>query len=302
MVWLKNIGDGKAFEPTVLLKNESGSKVFLKNGRVQAKELLPGEEIPMKFAFRVKEPTDTAKFEIQIFDSKMHDLWRDKITIDTSRKLTSKSHVRSLSLKGKKADLLERPTPQGKVIATLNAGLHLESLREVNDYFLVKVDNNLSGFVKKSDVLELPSMKKPPMQKKGQYYTIKYDRVPAQVVLKFGDGDGLVTKDSGTVTADIHNLGSLSSVLLYVNSKKVLYKDVARSMGKQNFKQLVHLKPGVNVITLFASEDTTYGQRESITVFYDDDGKASNLLRFLLRTLTVEWETFGRLHSRASPS
>jgi len=273
-VWLKNVGDGAAFEPTVVLKNESGSKVFLKSGRAQSKELLPNQQTAMKFAFRVKEPTDKVNFEIQIFDGKMHDLWRDKITVNTAPVASTKAYARTFLLKAAQANLLERPKPQSKVIATLREGLRVESTREINDYVLVKVDNNLAGFVKKSDLVTVPSNNKSAPQDKSHYYTLQFDRTPAEVSLKLGDASGIVRTESGTVHAEINRHDRLSALLLYVNGKKVLYKDI-KPLSKEKIEQVVHLKPGINVITLFASEDTTYGQRESITVFYDENGRAS---------------------------
>lgn len=269
-LWLKNIGEGKAFEPIVLLRNESGSKIFLKSGRFQSKELLPNQEVATTFSFRIKEPTDKAQFELQIFDGKMHDLWRDKIEVDVSKKIDLKAHKRFLTIKDKEAVLFERPDSASQAIATLHDGVNFESLSETKDYLLVKVDQHISGFIKKADTKEGKKEIKKPDQQKKNLYSIKYDRVPAQVSLQFGDGSGLSKSESGKLVADIVDVGHVSSLLLYVNGKKVLYKDVSNETGKKKIEQMVTLKPGINVITLFAGEDATYGQRESIIVFYND--------------------------------
>lgn len=275
-VWLKNIGDGKAFEPTVLLRNESGSKVFLKNGRFQTGELLPGQETSTKFSFRIKEPTENVAFELQIFDGQMHDIWRDKIVIDTATKLNTKAISRTVALKDKMAWITTKPDENSQKIASLKAGVHMEAVKEINNFYLVKIDNNLSGFINKARVADVP--KAAAAQKKADFYTINYARTPAQVALKFGDGSGFSKQESGKLVADINDAAKISSVMLYVNGKKILYRDIAKSVGKQKIESTIVLKPGVNIISLFAREDATYGQRENITVYYDEDGRVTTAL------------------------
>ncbi len=280
-VWIKNVGNGKAFQPTILLRNESGSKVFLKNGRHQSGELLPNHETAAKFSFRVKEPTDKVDFELQIFDGEMHDVWRDKVTIDLSKKLATKTVSLSLLPTDKALTVFAEPNNKSKRIATLKDGARLHAIKEVGEFYLAKADAELIGFVKKAQVKTVsaarPDAKADAKEKKG-VYTINYDRIPAQVSLKFADGSGLAKAESGRVVAEISDASNLTALLLYINGKKVLYKDISTSVGKQKFEHVVNLKPGVNVISLFAREDATFGQRENVTVYYDEDGKVSAAL------------------------
>lgn len=278
VVWLKNVGDGRAFEPTVLLRNESGSAVFLKNGRAQSGELLPNHETSMKFSFRVKEPVDQAKFEIQVFDGKMHDLWRDKIVLAVSNKKKASSIKRSVMVKGETAALLSDPASSGEKIATVKTGLKLSAIREHGDYLQVNVDKNLSGFIKKSEVKDAPKDKTTKAINKSEYYSINYNRVPPRVALKFGDNSGWSKVASGMVEAKIDNDDKVSDVLLYINGKKVLYRDI-KGHGKDKIEQQINLKPGVNSISIFVRKDATYGQRENITVYFDSDGKALDALK-----------------------
>ncbi len=284
VVWLKNVGHGKAFEPTVLLRNESGSKVFLKQGRFQAKELLPNAEMGAEFSFRVKEPTDKVNFEIQIFDNEMHDLWRDKIAVQVAKPQTTKSGAHTLVLQGLESQLYEEPRSESKSIATLKKGIVLSSIKETKDFWLVKVRNNLTGFVKKSDVKQIAknSVEKP---NTNGLYQINYDRIPTEVALRFGDNSGLSKSETGKLAVEINNVNRLSSILLYVNGKKVLYRDVVNASGQEKLEHLIYLKPGVNIVTLFAGEDTTYGQRENMTIYYDQDGKVVRALNPSVKAL-----------------
>lgn len=267
VVWLKNIGDGKAFEPTVVLKNESGSKVFLKTGRETAGELLPNQETSMKFSFRVKEPTESADFEIQVFDGQMHDIWREKISLPLSKEAHGlKKKLQTVLLKT--TNLYAQPNVDSVVRAQIKDGMHGESIGELDGFYLVKIDKNLLGYVKKADVriASADSTK----AAKNKLYTINYDRVPAKIDLKFGDGLGWTKKESGEIIAELAQADRVSEVLLYVNGKKVLYKALTPKKANEKISQVLSLKPGVNVITLLAREDANYGQRENLTVYYDD--------------------------------
>lgn len=272
-LWLKNIGDGRAFEPTVLLRNESGSAVFLKNGRFQAGELLPNQETAMKFSFRVKEPVDQAKFEIQIFDGKMHDIWRDKVVFKVGEKKKSTNIKRNVMVKDP-TDLLAKAYDGSEKIATIKPGLSLIASKEIGEYLLVTVDKNLSGFVKKTDVKDAPKEKA--QVKTSDFYTIDYNRMPARISLKFADGSGFSKTASGMVEVATDK-DQISDILLYVNGKKVLYRDVKNNKKKLEHK--INLKPGVNAISVFARQDGAFGQRENITVYYDSDGKAFGALK-----------------------
>lgn len=272
IVWLKNVGDGKANEPTVLLKNDSGPKVFLKTGRVQLGALAPNQEGSARFSFRVKEPSEIADFEIQIFDGQMHDVWRDKISFNVGAKPKITPKKASFILSSKTASLYSGANNKSQVLATLKEGLHCDSIGELNGFYLVKADENLIGFVKKSDVK--PFLKpKEAKQQKSDYFTLNFERVPAKIDLKFADGTGWTKAGSGTVSAEIANSGKVSELLLYVNMRKVLYKAVGKTSAREKIAHTIVLKPGINIISFIAREDAIYGQRENITVFYDDQNR-----------------------------
>lgn len=270
VVWLKNIGDGKAFEPTVLLRNDSGSKVFLKTGREKGGELLPGQETSMRFSFRVKEPTDKADFEIQIYDGQMHDIWRDKLSIPVGMPKKGNTIDKTKIISVPSAKLFAKASADAQVLATLKQGLSGTALREYPDFYLIKISDNVVGFVKKTEVKDGVAKTPDESVKTASLYELNYDRTPAQVSLKFGDGHGWTSTGMGDLVAELNDAARVSEILLYVNGKKVLYKAIPKANAKQKLSQRLSLKPGVNIISLVAREDSHYGQRESITVYFDD--------------------------------
>jgi carboxyl-terminal processing protease len=275
VVWIKNVGDGKALEPTVNIKNESGSKVFLKSGRSQGAELLPNQERSVKFAFKLKELTDKVDFELQIFDGQFHDLWRDKITLDIKEKFRGKAIKKDMLLLSN-TSLLERPAASARSIATLKEGARVTTLQQSNGYYLVELDGQLSGFVKTDALKDAPKLNTTEPNK-ATLYSINYEHSPVDISLKFGDNLGWTTKENGKISAEIKESGNLSDLLMYVNSKKVLYKALGFTKGKQDINFDAVLSPGVNIITVFAREDDTYGHRANMVVFYDEKNRTLSL-------------------------
>lgn len=269
VVWLKNTGAGKAFEPTILLKNESGNKVFLKTGRGQISALEPGQEGSARFQFRLTEALPSADFEMQIFDAQMQDIWQDKIKFSMDTKIALKKASGRKALKDKTASLYKGPSASSENLAELKKGVVLDVIAESGDFYKVNVATNLVGFVPKSELVASPSQTRIDHAKNRPFYTLNYQRVPPKVKLQFADGAGWTKNSEGQITADIEN-SAVSEVLLYVNGKKVLYKALTPSAGSSKVEQKVTLDPGVNIISLVAREDSVYGQRENITVFYDD--------------------------------
>jgi hypothetical protein len=70
-VTLRNTGDAPAHKGVAILRNETGRQVFLKNGRIEFTNLLPGAETEVEFQFEVRkgDPVVQYDFELGIVDS-----------------------------------------------------------------------------------------------------------------------------------------------------------------------------------------------------------------------------------------
>ncbi len=270
VLWLKNVGEGKAFEPTVLVRNQSGSKLFLKTGREQSKALLPNEETSMRFSFKVTEPTDAIDFELQIFDSQIRDIWRDKIKLNVSDSKDKTTLANTwLTPSTKSIDLFMLNNNTEEKIASISEGAFLQAIREDDKKYMVKVVDNLIGFVKKTDVKNIAAPKAEQKNSAGAYL-VNYNRFPPKIDLKFADNKGFSRDKKGVVVAEISGPAKVNEVLMYLNGKKVLYKQVEKYSGQTKITQEIELVPGVNNISLLAREDDYFGQLQNITVFYDD--------------------------------
>lgn len=270
VVFIKNIGDGKAFEPTGLLKSELGNKIQIEKGRAQSTELLPGKETNFRFSFKMTEKIDEAKFELQLFDGQIHDVWQNKFIVHFAQKENGKAINQYLTVKSKSADIFEKISPKPRKIATLKEGTKILSIKEFDHQYLVKVDDNLLGLIDKTNVTmsEAPKAKQPMVS-----YEINYDHIPPKVFLSFNDGQGSTKQQNGTIKAKITQADKVKEILLYVNGKKVLFKDINNKLKEQTINHAINLKPGINVISLLARENAFFGQRGNITVYFDDANK-----------------------------
>lgn len=277
VLWLKNIGEGKAFEPTVLLRSDEADKIFIEKGRVQGGELLPGKETAMRFTFKLKEKVDSANFELQMFDGQIHDLWQDKIKVSFDALPEAQPVMTKITPKEKAIDLFDKP--KGKKIATLNTGFSMNALKEIGDFYYVKTQENLAGFVAKSNVKKNDTggvIKGAISQTLAEVY---YPSSPPKVFLKFADGLGLSKTANGMLNAKIKNADALTELILYINGKKVLYKAINKPQKEQDLNYLATLKPGVNIITLMAKVNSLYGQKENMTIFFDDKNQIASSLK-----------------------
>lgn len=93
-------------------------------------------------------------------------------------------------------------------------------------------------------------------------------KTPPQIKWQFGASAPIVAKDTYRIQAEISGRPQIKDVYMYVGDQKVMYQALKTDQNRKLvINQLVHLKPGVNYITLVARDSESYSQRESITIF-----------------------------------
>lgn len=281
VVFVKNIGEGKSFEPTILLRNESGNKVFLKTGREQLPALSPHQEASARFKFNVTEnwkPGDDVSFEVQIFDAQMQDVWRNQIKWKLDQEVSYDKIKSKKMILTEDAHLFDNADDKSRTLAHLKKGSLIEVLGESSGYYHAKVLHNLNGFIDQSKLADMKGNNKAiDFSKNKSLVAINYDRIPPKVKLQFAQGDGFSISNQGILSAQIDS-GNVSDVLLYVNGKKVLYKNIEQKTPSK-IEQMITLEPGVNTITLSANIDRRFGTMRYITVFYDDQSHGGPLFK-----------------------
>jgi carboxyl-terminal processing protease len=104
--------------------------------------------------------------------------------------------------------------------------------------------------------------------------SIVYGREPPVIVFEDKNGaplDESVVVDGSTfdVRAHVKDDGKVNDAYFFVGDQKVFYQRLAAKRGPTDLllNQTLSLKPGVNVITVFAREDEEFAARETITVY-----------------------------------
>ncbi len=99
---------------------------------------------------------------------------------------------------------------------------------------------------------------------------VTHQRIPPTIQLAAGQKMPLIGKKTFRLQVKVSSEKALRDAIMFVNDKKIYYNAfMMNGPTKVDFAIDVPLKPGVNVITMMAREDDTYGQRESVTVFSD---------------------------------
>ena len=153
------------------------------------------------------------------------------------------------------------------VLAYLPAALPVSLQTSVGNFFRVRVSDNLSGFVYKSQVKVLSAIADNAKRTSTLQPTIVYRRTPPKISLALGKVKPIVAKSSYKLTVSIDSETAVRDTFLFVNDQKVFYKSFDAGQNHLKFDREIKLKSGVNIITVVAREDDDYGQRESLTIF-----------------------------------
>lgn len=274
VVWLKNVGEGKSFEPTVLLRNEEGDNLFLKSGRQSVKELLPGQTVALHFPFEVRKNNEHPyiDFEVQIIDREIHDVWRDKVRIELGKLLISDKKTNLFVMPKANNTFLYSTLNDEEKVASLKSSAVLNVLKEREKDYLVKVLDDVVGFIKKTDVQPVNDKNLHKKKNDKTSYELVFNRIPAKIDLKLNEGLGFTKENQSKVFVDLSDAAKVSEVLMYVNGKKVLYKDLASNLNNPQYKffHTVELIPGINNISVFAKEDDYFGEFGHATIYFDN--------------------------------
>lgn len=86
---IQNSGKEAVDKPTALLKNETGSRVFIKKGRHTFKTLKPGEKATADLSFQIVEDGEPVKLQLQLFDATTGKFWLEDVEIPVGQSFPS---------------------------------------------------------------------------------------------------------------------------------------------------------------------------------------------------------------------
>jgi carboxyl-terminal processing protease len=282
VVSIKNTGSGPSDEPMALLKNLGNAEAFIETGRQKLDKLAPGTAGLARFAFKVQPDAallGNAKkvdLRLQVFDAVTGDVLVERLQfpikagraegIDGKRR---KGVVEATAA----TTVLAAADNTAQVLAKAQGGTKFDAVGEVNGFTRVKI-GNLFGYVDSKGVAMSKGKVVLGVNGEPQGLSMVFGRDPPRITFTGGPVT-TVEGDTYTVEARIEDDGAVKDAYLFVGDQKVHYEIIkhgaqqgqARGTTNAVLRHDVKLKPGVNVITLFAREDDEFAQRETLTVF-----------------------------------
>ncbi|MGQ0793629.1 MAG: MXAN_5808 family serine peptidase [Deltaproteobacteria bacterium] len=253
---VKNIGDGDSEKVVLALKNMSGDKIFLKNGRADFERLSAGEIKQTALTFDVKKFDSKILMELQILDEVFRDGITSKILIpedSTEKGLVSRA-LGSRVLKDD-APIRGGSFSDAPVLALSSKGSIFKTLGEKEDWIKIILNENLNGWISKDDV-----------------ETVDFTADGAQFREIFKDPPSVevFSPPLSTTSGELNLKGLIKDkdgvelISVFVGDDKVkLLPSGAREVP---ISLKLKLKDGINLITLVAKDKAGLVSRESFVV------------------------------------
>jgi carboxyl-terminal processing protease len=271
---VKNAGTGTAGEKTyVSLKNLGDEKLFIKKGRDVLGPLKPGEtkSAVMEVELRRGSKSETLPVRVMIVDEKMDEYVAEKLDLPVAKDEQAKTAASgAVRTEGPETLLRAGASPSAPVIAVAKKGAVLPVDARLGDFYRVEWQKGRFAFIADSDV---KATKGP---RSGAVAEV-WQREPPRIALApdpargapVVDGETLKLSGSAMVPASADPSARLRDVFVFVNEQKVFFKvqpDTATT-PKMEFATEIPLKPGNNVVTVFAREDDEFQSRRSLVVY-----------------------------------
>jgi carboxyl-terminal processing protease len=281
---VKNVGRGRSYDTQANLRNHSGDGLLLRDGRFDVSNMEPGDVRKVAFTFDVGQqlPDNEAKVELSVSDRDLREVASEKIKIpiEPAAPLVAAQGVVRAGQQG--ALLFDEPQAGARAFGKLAAGAALTRSARAGDFAKVDLGSGRFAFVSAKDVTEGGAPAGAPA------FDDIYSHAPPMIDVAPA---ALATRDGHIkVGATASDVTKLLDTYVFVGSRKVFYKSNGSSADpkKMSVDADVALRPGVNVISVFARESPDTISRKTIVVRRDGPNGE------LLPTPTTEdslWET-----------
>jgi carboxyl-terminal processing protease len=281
---VKNVGRGRSYDTQANLRNLSGDGLLLRDGRFDISNMEPGDVRKVAFTFDVGQqlPDNEAKVELSVGDRDLREVASEKIKIpiEPAAQVVPAQGVVRAGQQG--ALLFDEPQAGARAFGKLASGAALTRQAKVGDFTKVDLGSGRFAFVSAKDVTDGGSAPAAPT------FEDLYSHAPPMIDVAPA---ALATRDGHIkVGATASDVTKLLDTYVFVGSRKVFYKSNGNSSDprKMSLEADVALRPGVNVISVFARESPDTISRKTIVVRRDGPNGE------LLPTPTTEdslWET-----------
>ncbi|HEY6101189.1 MAG TPA: peptidase S41, partial [Anaeromyxobacter sp.] len=273
---VKNEGQGTSGEKTyVSLKNLGDEKLFIKKGREVLGALKPGESksAALEVELRRGSKLETVPIRLMIVDEKMDEYVAEKLEWPVAKDEPALQPAKgAVQVASAEVVLRAGASPGAAPIATAKKGAVLPVDAKAGEFWRVEWTKGRFAFAPEADVKHAKAG-----LRSGQI-AAAWQREPPRIALlpdplrgaPVVEGDHFRLQGSASIPPGVEpGTARLRDVFVYVNDQKVFFKVVPETanQSRMDFTTEVPLKPGNNVVTVFAREDVEFQTRRSLVVF-----------------------------------
>jgi carboxyl-terminal processing protease len=271
---VRNEGQGPSGEKTwVSLKNLGDEKAFIKKGRDVIGALKPGEVKSARMEIELKKgsKSEILPVRVSIVDEKMDEFVSEKLDWPVARdEAPRKPAAGSVRIEVADATLRAGASETAPPIATAKKGVVLPVDARVGEFYRVEWQKGRYAFLPEASA-------KPTRAPRAGTVVEAWQREPPRIALVPDPQKGAPVVESDTwrlqgsaaLPPGSDPSTRLRDVFVFVNDRKVFFKVVPENAAtpKMDFTTDIPLKPGNNLVTVFAREDDEFQARRSIVVY-----------------------------------
>ncbi len=274
-VRVRNTGNGPAENLTVTLKNKSGDRVLLKNGRHSEDDVAAGAVVRAEFEVHLNEATfeRPLEFAVSAYDSATGQYASVPFTLPAPDPVHPLEAARGMVRLTDNVAVRVLPDERAASAGVLTAGAMLAQVARAQGMVGVRLDDDgFTGWVPAASVQPVADSASP-----GYELAPEFAFSPPQVRLS-ADLPLLATRASlevqGSAVFRSTFLAPGGDLMAYRDDDKVFFQSVAfegRSAASATFSFKVDLEPGPNRIRLTARVGSQVKRFESYYVYLDAD-------------------------------
>jgi carboxyl-terminal processing protease len=272
---VRNAGTGASGDKTyVSLKNLGDEKLFIKKGRDVLGAIKPGEtrSTSLEVELRRGSKSEELPVRVQIVDERMEEFVSEKLAWPVAKDEPTVTPSRTLvRIDAPEAVVRTGAAPSAWPIASAKKGAVLSADARVGDFWRVEWQKGRFGFVADADV-------KPSKGQRSGAVAATWQREPPRIAITPDPMKGAPVVEGDTFrlqgTASVPQSSDASAkrlrdVFVFVNDQKVFFKVVPETAtaSSLDFQTDLPLKPGNNVVTVFAREDEEFQTRRSVVIY-----------------------------------
>ena len=261
---VKNVGKGRSYETQTNIANLSGDGLLLRAGRFDISNMAPGDVRKVAFTFDVQQQLaeSEATLSLSVGDRDLREFAAEKVKFPIeSAMAVEKASGAKKALDG--ATLRPGPDANARPFGKLATGTTLAVLGKVGEFWKVDLGNSRFGFVAAKEVADASGAASP----------ASFDDIYAHAppTLDLTAAEMATRADKVKITGTAADSEKLADLYVFVGTRKLYYKSNRDGADprKMPFEFDAPLRPGVNLITVVARENSDTVTRRMIIVRKD---------------------------------